>query len=87
AYNPNGLNPIKCANCADSHIAGAPQCPVKISYRKNQQQQQPTSMISKSTATPYLPSSARLYSTVLQTMSAHVNSNTQSTALPEPSKF
>ncbi|CAF3396951.1 unnamed protein product [Rotaria sp. Silwood1] len=87
AYNPNCLNPIKCANCAGSHIAGAPQCPAKISYRKNQQQQQTTSMISKSTATPYLPSSARLYSTVLQTMSSHVNSNTQSTALPEPSKF
>ncbi|CAF0925140.1 unnamed protein product [Rotaria sp. Silwood1] len=86
-YNPNCLNPIKCANCAGSHIAGAPQCPAKISYRKNQQQQQTTSMISKSTATPYLPSSARLYSTVLQTMSSHVNSNTQSTALPEPSKF
>ncbi|CAF3396181.1 unnamed protein product [Rotaria sp. Silwood1] len=36
AYNPNCLNSIKCANCAGSHIAGAPQCPVKISYRKNQ---------------------------------------------------
>ncbi|CAF3642751.1 unnamed protein product [Rotaria sp. Silwood1] len=87
AYNPNCLNPIKCANCAGSRITEAPQCPAKISYRKNQQQQQTTSMISKSTATPYLPSSARLYSTVLQTMSLHVNSNTQSTALPEPSKF
>jgi hypothetical protein len=72
-YNPNCTNSIKCANCTGSHIAGSPECPVKISYRKQQQQQQQqqqqtTRMFNQSTTSNYFPSPARLYSNVLQTV-------------------
>ena len=32
-YNPNCANPVKCANCTNSHSAGSPECPAKNSYR------------------------------------------------------
>lgn len=93
-YNPNCTNPIKCANCAGSHMAGSPECPVKISYRKQQQQQQPqqrqqqtTRMINPTTTATYLPSPARLYSTVLQTMSSNIDSTNHATDTPRPSTF
>jgi hypothetical protein len=77
-YNPNCLNTITCANCGGLHMAGAPECPVKISFRKEKwQQQQDTKLFNRSATTNYLPSSARLYSNVLQTMSSHINSTIQ----------
>jgi hypothetical protein len=85
-YNPNCLNTIKCANCEGLHMAGAPQCPVKISYRKEQQQQQQDSkMINRSATINYLSSSARLYSNLLQTMSSHINSNIPTTKITSTS--
>ena len=51
-------------------MAGSPECPVKISYRREKREtnQQPS--------TSYLSSPARLYSTVLQTMDPHVHAET-----------
>jgi hypothetical protein len=88
-YNPNCSNTIICANCTGSHMAGSPQCPVKISYRKEQQQlkqqQQGIRMKNQSTTAAYLPSPARLYSNVLQTMSSNINSNIHTTDNSRPS--
>ncbi len=68
-YNRDCTNTIKCANCSGQHMAGAPECPVKISYRKEQRnQQQATKAMKQPTVSHYLPSPARLYSTVLQTI-------------------
>jgi hypothetical protein len=60
---------FKCANCNGQHMAGAPECPVKISYRREKRatnQQQSSS---------YLSSPARLYSTVLPSMAPHVHAD------------
>ena len=35
-YRKICLNAVKCANCSGQHMAGAPEYPVKISYRKDQ---------------------------------------------------
>ena len=34
AYNPNCMNKISCANCHQDHLAGNPNCRVKIEERK-----------------------------------------------------
>ena len=39
-YNRECANVVKCANCNAQHMAGSPECPVKISYRREKRQQQ-----------------------------------------------
>ena len=58
-------------------MAGSPECPVKISYRreKRQQQQEEKRATNQQPSTSYLSSPARLYSTVLQTMAPHVHAD------------
>ena len=59
-------------------MAGSPECPVKISYRreKRQQQQEEKRATNQQPSTSYLSSPARLYSTILQTMAPHVHAET-----------
>ena len=38
-YNRECANAVKCANCDGQHMAGSPECPVKISYRREKRQQ------------------------------------------------
>ena len=48
---------------------GSPECPVKIyHHREKRQQEEEKRENSQQSSTPFLPSPARLYSTVLQTM-------------------
>ena len=76
-YNRDCANVVKCANCNAQHMAGSPECPVKISYRreKRQQQQEEKRATTQQPSTSYLSSPARLYSTVLQTMAPHVHAD------------
>ena len=39
-YNRGCASAVKCANCNGQHMAGSPECPVKISYRREKRQQQ-----------------------------------------------
>lgn len=73
-YQKMCLNGVKCANCSGQHMAGAPECPVKISYRKDQQQNN-IRKASESSKLPYLSSPAKLYSTVLQTTAPLYHTN------------
>ena len=73
-YQKTCLNAVKCANCSGQHMAGAPECPVKISYRKDQQQNN-TRKTNESSNLPYLSSPAKLYSTVLQTAAPLYHTN------------
>ena len=59
-------NAVKCANCLGAHMAGAPECPVKISYRKEQHQNNKRTS-TDSSKYPYLSSPAQLYSNILKT--------------------
>jgi hypothetical protein len=36
-FNPNCLNKICCANCGQGHMAGSPNCPVKVEERRKHQ--------------------------------------------------
>ncbi len=65
-------------------MAGSPECPAKISYRKEQQQQKGSRIINQSTTAAYLPTPARFYSNVLQTMSSNINSDTYTTDNTQP---
>ena len=57
-------------------MAGSPECPVKISYRREKRQQQEEKReINQQPSASYLSSPARLYSTVLQTMAPHVDAD------------
>ena len=78
-YNRDFANVVKCANCNAQHMAGSPECPVKISYRreKRQQQQEEKRETNQQPATSYLSSPARWYSTVVQTMAPHVYAETK----------
>ena len=70
-YNQDCANIVKRANCDGQHMAGSPECLLKISYRRENREtnQQP--------ATSYLSSPTRLYSSVLQTMAPHVHAETK----------
>ncbi|CAF3568191.1 unnamed protein product [Rotaria socialis] len=37
AYNPHCCNKICCANCHQDHLAGSPNCPIKIDERRKYQ--------------------------------------------------
>ena len=62
-------------------MAGSPECPVKILYRKQQQQcpQHITRNPDQFPSTSYLPAPARLYSTVLQAAATTSNIENSST--------
>ena len=83
-YNRDCANAVKCANCSGTHMAGSPECPVKICYRREQRQQQ-----EEKRATPpkpsvhSLPSPARLYSSVLQTAAPHVHAAGNKRSIPQ----
>ena len=83
-YNRDCGNAVKCANCDGQHMAGSPECPVKISYRreKRQQQEEKNRENNQQPSTAYLSSPARLYSTVLQTMAPHVHAVTKTRKMP-----
>ena len=77
-YNRECVNAVKCANCDGQHMAGSPEYSVKISYRREKRQQQEEKRENnQQPSTSYLSSSARLYSTVLQTMAPHVHAETK----------
>lgn len=79
-YQRDCSNAVKCANCHGEHMAGSPECPVKISYRQEKRQQQEQNRQTQhQLPTPYLSSPARLYSTVLKTVAsqAHTDARTQ----------
>ena len=77
-YNRDCANVVKCANCNAQHMAGSPECPVKISYRREKRQQQEEKReTDQQPSTSYRSSPARLYSTVLQTMAPHVHAETK----------
>ena len=65
-------------------MAGSPECPVKISYRreKRQQLEEKNRENNQQPSTAYLSSPARLYSTVLQTMAPHVHAETKTRKMP-----
>ena len=73
-------NAVKCANCLGSHMAGAPECLVKISYRKEQQQNNPR-LPNNSSKYPYLSSPAQLYSNILKTTTPLPQTNIQKNRL------
>ena len=55
-------------------MAGSPECPVKISYRREKRQQEEEKReTNQQPSTAYLSSPARLYSSVLQTMAPHAH--------------
>ena len=83
-YNRDCGNAVKCANCDGQHMAGSPECPVKISYRleKRQQHEEKNRENNQQSSTPYLSSPARLYSTVLQTMAPQVHAVTKKRTTP-----
>ena len=82
-YNRDCANAVKRANCNAQHMAGSPECPVKISYRREKrQQQQEKRETNQQPSTSYLSSPARLYSTVLQTMAPHVHADTKKRTMP-----
>ena len=73
-YNRDCANAVKCANCSGTHMAGSPECPVKIGYRREQRQQQEEKRATPSQQFVHsLPSPARLYSSVLQTAAPQVH--------------
>jgi hypothetical protein len=73
-YNRDCANVVKCANCNGQHMAGSPECPVKISYRRAKRQEETEKRATnQQQSSSYLSSPARLYSTVLQTMAPHVH--------------
>ena len=75
-YNLDCGNAVKCTNCDGQHMAGSPECPVKISYRREKRQQQEEKReTNQQPSTSYLSSPARLYSTILQTMAPHVHAD------------
>ena len=77
-YNRDCANVVKCANCNGQHMAGSPECPVKISYRREKRQQQEEKReTNQQQPSSYLSSPARLYSSVLQTMAPHVHAETK----------
>jgi hypothetical protein len=77
AYNRNCANAIKCANCSGTHMAGSPECPAKISYRREQWQQHEEKRASPAEPSAHsLSSPARLYSTVLQTVASQAHATT-----------
>jgi hypothetical protein len=76
-YNRDCANVVKCANCNAQHMAGSPECLVKIAYRREKRQQQEERReTNQQPSTAYLSSPARLYSSVLQTMAPHVHAET-----------
>ena len=83
-YNRDCANVVKCANCNAQHMAGSPECLVKISYRreKRQQQEEKNSENNQQPSFVYLSSPARLYSTVLQTIAPHVHAVTKTRKMP-----
>ena len=73
-YDRNCMNPIKCANCSDAHMAGSPECPVKISFRREHRQQIASVVHYRNPPVPpFLSSTARLYSNVLQSAATPVS--------------
>ena len=77
-YNRDCANVVKCANCNGQHMAGSPECPVKISYRREKRQQQEEKReTNPQQPSSYLSSPARLYSSVLQTMAPQVHAETK----------
>ena len=77
-YNRDCANVVKCANCNAQHMAGSPECLVKIAYRREKRQQQDERReTNQQASTSYLSSPARLYSSVLQTMAPHVHAETK----------
>ena len=87
-YKQNCPNPIKCANCSGQHMAGAPECQIKISYRKNKMQEQNPGPTNHSLNSFYLPSPTKLYSHILKTVAPQVHSATQRkpSVFQQPSK-
>ena len=69
-YQKVSSNAVKCAHCSGQHMTGAPECSVRISYRKDQQQN-----TIRKTNQPYLSYPAKLDSTVLETTAplSHTN--------------
>ena len=84
AYNRDCANAIQCANCDGRHMAGSPECPVKISYRKEKIQQQQEQRTSEHSTSPYLSSPAKLYSNVLHSLAPTVHGNPTLDHLPTP---
>ena len=77
-YNRDCGNAVKCTNCNGQHMAGSPDCPVKISYcREERQQEEGKRETNQQPSSSYLSSPARLYSSVLQTMAPHVHAETK----------
>ena len=77
-YNRDCAKAIKCANCNGQHMAGSPECPVKISYRREKRQQhEERRETNQQPSASYVSSPARLYSSVLQTMAPHVHAETK----------
>jgi hypothetical protein len=73
-YNRDCANVVKCANCNAQHMAGSPECLVKISYRREKRpQEEEKRETNQQASTAHLSSPARLYSSVLQTMAPHVH--------------
>ena len=73
-YNRNSTKPIKCANCSQSHMAGSPECPVEISFRREQRQQTENTIHHwRPPVPPFLSSPSRLYSSVLQSATSQVS--------------
>ena len=83
-YNRACTNAVKCANCSGTHMAGSPECPVKISYRREQRQQQEERRATPPKPSAHsLPSPARLYSSVLQTAAPHVHAAASKRQVPQ----
>ena len=85
-YNRDCANVVKCANCNAQHMAGSPECLVKIAYRREKRQQQEEKReTNQQQSSSYLSSPARLYSSVLQTMAPHVHAVTKTREMPTDS--
>ena len=83
-YNRDCANAVRCANCSGTHMAGSPECPVKICYRREQRQQQEKQRATPSQPSVHsLPSPARLYSSVLQTVAPHVHAAANKCKVPQ----
>jgi hypothetical protein len=83
-YNRDCANAVKCANCSGTHMAGSPECPVKICYRREQRQQQEEKRATPTQSSVHsLPSPARLYSSVLHTIAPHAHAAANKRKAPQ----
>ena len=83
-YKRDCANAVKCASCSSTHMAGSPECPVKICYRREQRLQQAETKATPPQPSVYsLPSPARLYSSVLQTIAPHAHAAANKRKVPQ----